>query len=157
MILCFLTSMRLIEKKPDYSGTWKLDAVKSNFGQLSSAGVGTQLTIKQYSDKLVINRLFAANDHAGAPAIDTFKFNVRKEPVADMFRNHIAYTGWADDGKQLTKILFVPHKGSDNNTYEEKALVAWSLSEGGKTLIIDEEITIDGFMHTFVKLVYNKQ
>ncbi|MDR3697034.1 hypothetical protein, partial [Mucilaginibacter sp.] len=46
IIICLLTSMRLIEKKPDYSGTWKLNTANSNFGGLKGAAM--QLTIKQY-------------------------------------------------------------------------------------------------------------
>jgi hypothetical protein len=154
IIICLLTSMRLIVKKTDYSGTWKLNTANSKLGGLT--GAATQLTIKQYSDKLIIQRLSNANGHRDSISIDTFKFNVKKQSVADMFKNHIAYTGWSDDDQQLTKILFLQHIDQDNNAIEEKTMVTWSLSEDGKTLNIDEEINV-GMFHHLVKLVYDKQ
>ncbi|MDR3696487.1 hypothetical protein, partial [Mucilaginibacter sp.] len=166
IIICLLTSMRLIEKKPDYSGTWKLNTANSNFGGLKGAAM--QLTIKQYSDKLIIKRLLSANGNRDSISIDTFKFNVKKELVADMFKKHIAYTGWSDDNKKLTKILFLQHKSTVNSTIngvastenkviEEKTMVTWSLSEDGKALNIDQEINVGDMFHYLVKLVYDKQ
>ncbi|MDR3695405.1 hypothetical protein, partial [Mucilaginibacter sp.] len=159
IIICLLTSMRLIEKKPDYSGTWKLNTANSNFGGLKGAAM--QLTIKQYADKLIIKRLLSANGNRDSISIDTFKFNVKKESVSDMFKHHIAYTGWSDDGKQLTKIVFVKtniktEKG-ENIASEQKAMITWSLSKDGKTLNIDEEITLGNLARFIVKLVYDKQ
>jgi hypothetical protein len=161
MIICLLTSMRLIEKKPDYSGTWKLNTANTKLGGLPSTGVAMQLTIKQYSDKLIIKRLLEVRGHNDSGAIDTFKFNAKKESVSDMFKHHIAYTGWSDDGKQLAKIQFIKtniktEKG-ENIASEQKVMVTWSLSKDGKTLIIDQEITLGNLARFIVKLVYDKQ
>lgn len=158
MIFCLLTSMSLIEKKPDYSGIWKLNTVNSKFGGMQ--GAATQLSIKQYLDKLIIQRLVTVNGNS--ISIDTFKFNVRKVPVADMLKHHTAYTGWSDDGKQLTKIVFSQQTVQDTKTgakesMEQKAMITWSLSGDGKTLTIDEDISLGNGMHFPVKLVYDKQ
>lgn len=162
MIICFLTSMRLIDKKPDFSGAWRLNTEKTKFGGLPSTGVGRQLNIKQYSDKLIIQRRAGANGPGDSITIDTFKFNFRKEPVADMFKHHIAYSGWFDDGKHLTKIVFSQHAVQDARTsskesIEQKTMVTWSLSADGKTLTIDEDISLSNGMGFPVLLVYDKQ
>ena len=167
-IICFLTSMRLIVKKTDYSGTWKLNTANSKFGGLPSNTAAKQFTIKQYSDKLIIKRLLIANGNRDSISIDTFKFNVKRESVADMFKNHIAYTGWSDDDKKLTKIIFLQHKSTanvtingetstENKVIEEKTMVTWSLSEDGKVLNIDQEINVGDIHHYLVNLVYDKQ
>lgn len=135
-------------KAPDYSGTWELDAAKSNFGPQPAPGRMT-MTVHQAPNAVAI--VVAAATPMGDQR-DSTSYTIGGPAV----RHEIPNVGPAmvsaavDSGRLVTRAV-VQTQG-----VEVPVNSRWTLAPGGKVLTVDRDITTPmGSMS--MQLVFNKQ
>ena len=142
--------------KPNFSGTWVLDAAKSE-GVMQ--GLEETMTVKQDGDGFVIeakmktqrgertrNETFAADGKEG-------EFTMRMGPNESKGKRTAK---WSADGNSLEVAESMTFQDREGANVEAKATRKWTLSADGKTLTVEESRT-GGMRAGQSKRVYVKQ
>ncbi|MEI9943185.1 MAG: hypothetical protein WDN26_03110 [Chitinophagaceae bacterium] len=160
MTALFLASALLFSfiSKPErsnFSGEWKLNEGKSDLGQF--AGFATR-TIKtdQKNDSIAIARTAPGFDGNEATSMETLTFD-GKEKESTLFGNskRKATAKWSDDGQTLT-FNYTLMLDFDGQVTEVKGVEVWSLTDGGKTLVVQNNSS-SSFGDLATKSVYEKK
>lgn len=152
-----LFSFTFMADKANFSGDWKLNEGKSDFGQRGARFATKELKVDQKADAISISRTtpsFQGGDDVTNTETLTFD---GKEVEGKGFNNSVRKSSlkWADDGQSFT---------ITNNTTMERngesmtftATETWTLGDAGKTLTLTTtRTTQQGEMTT--KAVYEKQ
>ena len=126
-VLFSLAAVLLAMAKPNFSGSWKLNVSKSDFGQMPAPDSATYKIV--HEDPKLRNSV-KQSSQAGEFEFEASYTTDGKECVNQMFGNDFKSTlKW--DGDALL-IESTGHFGDNDITINEK----WTLSEDGKTITI---------------------
>ena len=144
--------------KPDhanFSGEWKLNESKSDLGQFANFAVRT-VKAEQKDDSITIYRTAPSFTGENYTTTETLSYD-GKETESNLFGNSKkkASAKWSDDGQVLT-ITYNLSLDFNGQTTEVSGTEKWTLSDGGKTLILENNST-SSFGDLATKSVYEKQ
>ncbi len=160
-LLLLLLSVAVWAQTTDFSGTWKMNESKSNFGQSGPGGpggpggqpapggqgtpggpggrsrfgfMGGQMTIKQTDAKLVIERTMKNREGEDVTTTETFTLDGKECVNESRMGEKTTVCKWSKDGKQLTmESLQVMNRNGES--MEMKSVEVFSLEDG--SLVID--------------------
>ena len=141
----------------NFSGDWKVDTTKTNYGKAGPFSTPIEMKISQTADTLSIERI--TRDHLGG--IHSYTENLALNGVsADvLIRNSVkkqAAIKWSADKKTLVETAQYEDPNAPEQYQHYRGTETWTLSGDGKILAIDR--TDDGEdEHDVSKMVYNKQ
>lgn len=142
--------------KPNFSGTWTLDAGKSEGVR---PGASETMTVKQDGDKLTVERKSTGPQGGENTSTDTYSAdNKEGDFTMNMMRNEVKgkrTSKWSADGKSL-EVHDKASLDTPNGAMTIDSTSTWTLSDDGKTLTIAGTRTTPRGTQNF-KRVYNKQ
>jgi hypothetical protein len=146
-LLALALGLAQAQAKSDFSGTWKINAGKSEFGPMPPPDSMTQKIVHE-DPSLKVN--IVQTGGGGDMTYDMAYTTDGKECVNHLGDNEFKSTlKWDGDD------LFTDTKGSfDGNAFTAKD--RWTLSDGGKTMTMQRHISTDGGDFE-IKLVFEKQ
>ncbi|HVT86092.1 MAG TPA: hypothetical protein VHD35_12885 [Chitinophagaceae bacterium] len=156
-IPALLLSFTFLADKANFSGDWKLNEGKSDFGQRGARFATKELKVEQKDDAITISRTtpsFQGGDDVTSTETLTFD---GKEVTGTGFGNSTRKSSlkWADDGKSFT-ITSNTTMDRNGQTFSFSATETWTLEDGGKSLTVTTtRTTQQGDVTT--KAVYDKQ
>jgi hypothetical protein len=133
-LLCALgcATLALAADKPDFSGSWKLNVAKSDFGMMP-APEKADYTIAHKDPELNVNS--KAVTQMGEMNTDAKYFTDGREFTNTMYGTEVKGTAkW--DGKTLVVSQKMNMQGADISV-----TIKWTLSEDGKTINQDVSVT----------------
>ena len=139
-------------QKVNFSGTWKVDTLKSNYGGFGPAAAAVTIKIVQAKATISIERTI----HPGRGAARSFTDKLPLDGKTMMNTKGTTKSSvsikWA--GQALVETSSY-HDNKFNKTYQ--ATETWKLSPDGKTLTIDRVVANDGEGgHGASKAVYHR-
>jgi hypothetical protein len=148
LLAVFCSSAKL--QKVDFSGIWKVDSLKSNFGRFV---VPVTLKIVQTTDTISIGKTYHRGP--GDTLSFTYKLSLDGKTMTDTRGTAKSSQSIKWSGQSLFETSSA-HDDTHNTTYQ--ATETWTLSPGSKTLTIYRVIANDGEGgHGVSKAVYNRQ
>ena len=149
----FIVSLNTQVQKVDFSGSWKLDRNKTDFGKLSENTVPIKVSINQTSDTILIDRFTKNSQDELHSYIERLPLNGNSiENMTNLYTKKIASIQLEDDAKLTEIAQYINY--SDNVRY--KGIETWILSNAGNTLTVTREDKANGSSY-FRKMVYDKQ
>jgi hypothetical protein len=137
-------------QKVDFSGIWKVDSLKSNFGRFV---VPVTLKIVQTTDTISIGKTYHRGP--GDTLSFTYKLSLDGKTMTDTRGTAKSSQSIKWSGQSLFETSSA-HDDTHNTTYQ--ATETWTLSPDRRTLTIDRVIANDGEGgHGVSKAVYNRQ
>ena len=153
--LSFLFSFTSLPDKANFSGEWNLNKDKSDLGQFADYATRI-IKADQKADMISISR--TANSFTGGEAttMESLPFD-GKETESTIFGNSKKKTAakWSDDGQTFT-MTYTMLLDFNGQTNEIKGVETWTLADGGKTLISQNNST-SSFGDLATKSVYEKK
>ena len=137
-------------QKANFSGIWKVDSLKSNYGGFVSA---VALKIEQTTDTISIK----ATIRTGRGEIRSFteKLSLDGKTMTNTSGTTKSNLSIKWSGQALVETSYF-HENTHNSTYQ--ATETWTLSPDSKTLTIDRVVANDGNGgHGTSKTVYNRE
>ncbi|MBS1622221.1 MAG: hypothetical protein JST10_14570 [Bacteroidetes bacterium] len=157
VVPALLLSFTFIADKANFSGDWKLNEGKSEFGQRGARFATKALKVDQKADAIVISKTSASFQGGDdVTTTETLTFD-GKEVEGKGFGNSVKKSTlkWAADEQSFT-ITSNTTMDRNGETMTFASTETWSLSDGGKTLTLTStRTTQQGEMTT--KAVYEKQ
>jgi hypothetical protein len=144
--------LTIIAQRSDFSGSWKLDTAKSEFGNVPMNSAVKQFEIEQTTDSISIKRITINDNNEESTTFE--KLSIDGKPGAHVLNNNRTKTSsitWTSDGQSMTTVsaYSLPDKPGE---IEYQLSQTWKLAEGGKELIIS--LTSPGYT---IKAVYDKE
>jgi hypothetical protein len=153
--LSFLFSFTSLPDKVNFSGEWNLNKNKSDLGQFADYATRI-IKADQKADMISISRTSNSFTGEEVTTMETLPFD-GKETESTIFGNSKKKTTvkWSDDGQAftMTYTMFLDFNGQ---TTEIKGVETWTLSDGGKTLI-SQNNSSSSFGDLATKAVYEKK
>jgi hypothetical protein len=147
-LLVFCSSGKL--QKVNFSGIWRIDSLKSNFGRFV---VPVAIKIVQATDSINIERTMHTG--RGDTRYVTDKLPLDGKPMMKTIGTANSSVSMKWSGQALVEMARF-HDDKTNSTYQ--ATETWSLSPDSKTLTIDRVIANDGEgSHGVSKTVYHRE
>jgi len=152
-ILFFLLSYHLSAQNQNFSGNWKLNKEKTNFGDYSENSAPVQLDVRQTKDSINISRTSVGKENDLSSYTEIMPFNERL--VTNVIRNATRKTAsikWSSDNNSIIETgKYIDYSTKSIYSVTEK----WDLIDDGKTLVVSRtDISDDG---TFsAKFIYEK-
>jgi len=153
---CVFTSSAkdvLPAEKTDFSGTWKLDESKTDFGE-GRHFAAHQLVVTQHENELAVERSSTGRNGREFKFTSDYKLDGQQHDQEMGNRTAKVTAEWQNEGKavQINTDMKFERNGE---TFEFHTLESWSLSDNGNTLTIDLKTNSQrGESHQ--KLVYTK-
>jgi len=149
----FLSFIQMPDRA-NFSGEWKLNEGKSDLGQLT-AFAPRIIKVGQKSDSITISKTAPSFSGENITANEALPFD-GKEIESTVYGNskRKASAKWSDDGQTLT-ITFTIMLDFNGQTTEIKGTEAWALTDGGKTLVTQNNSS-SSFGDIAAKGVYEK-
>lgn len=144
LITGVLLTTALYAARPDFSGDWKMNASKSNFGGMAAPQVLTR-TIK-HADPSFEYRSYQKG--AQGEVTTEIKYTTDGKPCVN--RESKGTARWIGDN------LLIEYS-RDFHGVEISSKEIWTLSDGGKTLTISTHVSIPQQGEYDVKIVLDKQ
>ncbi len=136
--LIFLNSGILTaEEKTDFTGTWKFNESRSELAEGRFRGAASQLTVSQNENELMIEKRYIRS--SGEEFSSTEKLSLDgNECINIVFGDNEkkSTATWAEEKKRLT-INSIMEFEREGEPFTITITEAWSLSDDGKSLIID--------------------
>jgi hypothetical protein len=137
----------------NFSGIWKVDSLKTNYGGFEPAGTAVALKIVQSKDTISIRRTLRR--FRGDTLSFTYKLSLDGKTMTETRGTAKSSQSIKWTGRSLFETSSV-HDDAHNGRYE--ATETWTLSPDGRTLTDDRVVTNDGNGgHGVSKAVYNRQ
>jgi hypothetical protein len=143
--------------KANFSGSWAINAEKSNFGNSQGQGSGQRmgggnLVVKQEANLLTVERTRQGQD--GQPNTTTAKYTLDgKESVNTTGRGESKSNAtWAADGKSLT---IKTTSTFNSNTFTSTAV--WSMTDAKTLTVVTTSPGRDGGAERKTTAVYDKK
>ena len=137
-------AISLFAAKPDFSGEWKMNVAKSDFGRMTAPQTLTR-TIKHTDPSLEYHSV--QKGAQGEVATD-IKYTTDGQPCTN--REAKGTARWVGDN------LLIEYT-RDFRGVQISSKEIWSLSDGGKTLTISSHVSVPQQGEYDVKLVLDKQ
>jgi hypothetical protein len=153
LILLVVFSNSAKSQKVNFSGIWKVDTLKSNYGGFGPAAAAVTLKIVQTKDTISIER--AIHPGRGATRSFTDKLPLDGKTMTNTNGTTKSSVSIKWSGKALVETSGY-HDDKFNKTYQ--ATETWTLSPDSKTLTIDRVVANDGEGgHGVSKAVYHRE
>lgn len=157
-IPALLLSFTFLPDKANFSGDWKLNEGKSDFGQRGARFAVKELKVDQKDDAITIASTrpsFQGGDDTTSS--ETLTFDGKEVESSGGFGNSTrkASLKWADDGQTFT-INSTTSMDRNGQSFEFTGKETWALSDGGKTLTVTN-VTSSQRGDNTTKAVYDKQ
>jgi hypothetical protein len=156
VMIVAIATIVFAQGKPDFSGTWVLDAAKSDLGQMSASAKKmpmrtVTLVLKQTSDMLTIQRIVGEQKETAVFKLDGSE-TTNKLPGGNEAKSTVKWVGSTLVGKTTAKIKVDDAQGGVNTEMTDVR----SLSANGQvmTLVVTRQTPRGEVKQT---LVYNKQ
>lgn len=123
--------------KPDFSGTWKLNEAKSEFGEGRFRASAT-MEVKQDKMNLNVVRVRTGRDGQERRRESSYSLDGKETTSSTERRTTTSTAKWSEDGKSL----MIHSKSSftrDGDTFEFTSDETWTLGDKGKTLTIQSK------------------
>ena len=122
---------------PDFSGTWKLNEGKSEFGEGRFRAAAT-MEVKQDKMNLNVTRVRTGRNGQERSMESSYSLDGKETTSSTERRSTTSTAKWSEDGKSL-----VIHSKStfsrDGDTFEFTSDETWTLGDKGKTLSIQSK------------------
>ena len=152
LILLAVFSSSAKSQKVNFSGIWKVDALKSNYGGYGPAAAAVKLKIVQAKDTISIERTIHPGGGAARSFTDKLPLDGKRITNTKGTTKSSVSIKWS--GQALVETSSY-HDDKFNKTYQ--ATETWTLSPDGKTLTIDRVVANDGEGgHGASKAVYHR-
>jgi len=138
--------------KTDFSGSWTLNADKSEFGNTPQYAAVKKFDIKQENDSVYISRVTVNANQEETTSQETLSLDgTPSVKVLDNKRTKKSTVTWSEDGKTMTTVssYSFPEKPEE---IEYTLTQTWSLDNNKKELMVD--LTSPAYT---IKAVYDKQ
>jgi len=141
--------------KANFSGDWKLNESKSDLGRMANFATRS-IKAEQKDDNIMIARTAPSFNGDNFTSTETLTFD-GKEAESKLFGNSTrkSIAKWSDDAQTLT-IAYTLLLDLNGNSTEIKGTETWALSDGGKTLTVQNNST-SSFGDLATKSVFEKQ
>ena len=150
LLTALFASLLTAADKPNYSGEWKLNPAKSDFGQMPSMPSSFVRKIDHKDPEMKVSTSMTMQQ--GAITTDAKYTTDGKESVNNVRGADVkSVMGWKGNDISLVSKRPLPD-GSGEITSTE----SWTLSEGGKTMTVVSEMAAPQGKMTF-RLVMEKQ
>jgi hypothetical protein len=142
--LLFITAMLFtittFAQQTNFSGNWKINTQKTDFASLHAPSyiLPLKLNMVQENSKIIIIRLVddpKMQEHIDSAVLSFDSKVYQSRSYSDKKQSYSL--NWDDNQKGFTVIL---HSVTDDNKLFQDATEKWSLSEDGKTLIINRSV-----------------
>jgi hypothetical protein len=149
-----LLSFTKMPDRANFSGEWKLNEGKSDLGQFAPFAPRT-IKVEQKADSITITKTSPSFNGDMVTISETLPFD-GKEVENTIFGNskRKASAKWSDDGQTFT-ISYDLMLDFNGQTTEIKGTETWNLSDGGKTLVSQNNYS-SSFGDNNAKGVYEK-
>ncbi len=172
VILCLLSLLALVstcaaldDKKkdagashPDFTGTWRLDKSKSDFGPFTDSPVikaDVSLTIRQVEPELKVSRRMSRDGHEETQELVFYTDERGESNPATLGRVGVkSKTKWERD--KLVSRASLARQSPGGGTFQIDSTERWQLSSDGKTLTQTDTISTPRGEQT-VKWVFTRQ
>jgi hypothetical protein len=125
--------------KTDFSGTWKLNENKSNFGE-GPRFASSQLVVTQNGDKLTVERTMKNRNGEEMKRNSNYTLDGKEYEETVRNRPRKVTASWADEGKEIT-ITSSSKFERNGEEMEFNSKETWKLSADGKSLTVDSNIS----------------
>jgi hypothetical protein len=150
LILLAAFSNSAKSQKANFSGIWKVDSLKSNFGGLVSA---VTLKIEQTTDTVSIEGTFRTGRGESRSSTEKLPLDGKTMTKTSGTTKSSLSIKWSGHALVETSNY---HEDTHNTTYQ--ATETWTLSPDSKTLTIDRVVANDGDGgHGSSKAVYHRE
>jgi hypothetical protein len=150
LILLAGCSNSALSQRVNFSGTWKIDSLKTNFGGFMAP---VTYKIAQTKDTISIERTIRPG--RGDARSFTEKLPLDGKTMTNTHGNEKSITSIKWSGQALVESSWA-HEDTHNTTYQ--ATETWTLSPDGKTLTNDRVVANDGDGgHGTSKAVYHRE
>ncbi|MGN6177606.1 MAG: hypothetical protein ACTHNW_00380 [Mucilaginibacter sp.] len=140
--------------KPDFTGTWKINVSKSDFGGAPAYSLNKALKIVQSVNQIEIDRTSEDDKGADSTAVESAIYNGKPVQIKNNSGVVKEFTfNWSADGKALTEVFSYSNVSGEPMFQGKETL---ERSDDGKALIITRNVSAsNGFQYT-VKGYYDK-
>ena len=148
VILTMVLGVVLAQAKTDFSGTWKINAAKSDFGPMPPPDSMTEKITHQDPD-------LKANVATTGGAMGDMTYDVSYSTDGKETTNTVAGNDFKSTAKWEGDDLVIDTKGKFNDT-EFSSQDRWALSSDGKTITVTRHVS-SAMGDADMKLVFEKQ
>lgn len=150
-----MTGLNAMAQKTNFSGTWNIQTEKVDWGRAPQTVLPSVYNIVQGPDKFTVTRTLVDDSQVEHPSADTLTYDNKP-------RTNLSYTGnkkttsikWSDD---KTALLLTTSTTSPTGEPYYSATETWTLTDGGKTLVIDRSVEQANGNNYKIKGIYQKQ
>lgn len=136
-VVLMLTGALLAAENADFSGTWTLNADKSEAGERGGRAFSARtMTITQSDDQITIKRVYAGRDDQEITNEETISLKGKESKNENRFGVKTSVAKWEKNGEQLV-IDSKMTAEREGQSFEITTLEKWSLGKDGKELIIE--------------------
>lgn len=130
-----LLSFAFIPARTDFSGQWKLNESKSEFGDFGARLAAKSIKVEQKDDAITIAKTSTNRQGEDVTRSETLTFDGKEVESTGGFGNskRKSTAKWSDDGKTLV-INYTLTFERNGETNEIKGTETWTVSDDGKTL-----------------------
>jgi hypothetical protein len=127
-------SFKPVAENADFSGKWKLNEGKSNFGEFGARFAPKAITVEQKADAITIAKEVTTFNGEDVTRTETLTFDGKVTESAGGFGNskRKSTAKWSADGKALT-ISYTLSFEMNGETNEITGKETWTKSDDGKT------------------------
>ena len=151
VIFVFAATISANAQQINFSGQWKLNTSKSEFGKVPPYAAVKQFDIQQQNNVISIKRVTI--DEKDKEYITSERDDINSKPESFLMADHRTKTNtlsWSEDGKMLTTVS--TYSAPDDPTdITSKISQTWSISSAGEFVV-----TLTTKSYT-IKAVYDKQ
>jgi hypothetical protein len=152
LLLLVVFSNSAKSQKVNFSGIWKVDSLKSNYGGFGPAAAAVTLKIVQAKDTISIERTIHPGRGAARSFTDKLPLDGKTMTNTNGTTKSSVSIKWSGQALVETNSY---RDDTHNKTYQ--ATETWTLSQDGKTLTIDRIVANDGEGgHGASKAVYHR-
>jgi hypothetical protein len=153
--IIFLFSFTSFPEKANFSGEWNLNKDKSDLGQFADYATRI-IKADQTADMISISRTSTSFTGDEVTTMESLTFD-GKETESTIFGNSKKKDSakWSDDGQTFT-MTYTMILDFNGQTNEIKGVETWTLGDGGKTLI-SQNNSSSSFGDLATKAVYEKK
>ena len=155
-ILLLGTSLTARSQRVDFSGTWKLNGEKTDFGKLSENSTPIQMTMEQINDSIIIERFSKNRQGETHSYLEKLPFDGKDVEIMINATKKISSAQWSTDGQTFKEVAKYFNSSAPIEFGEYRANEIWTLSDEGKTLTIMRVDQMKSGNYP-KKMVYNKQ
>ena len=151
-----LLSFKYRQHKADFSGTWRINIEKSQFGEAPHYTANKEIIVKQFPDHIEVQKI--GEGHTGGDTIvkekATFEGHLTKITTADNGVKSIR-AEWTQDNQSLNYYTSCTVANSEAEYYHQSE--KFSLSPDGKTLTEMKQVEVNDGSKYQITAVYDKK